>query len=83
MLTFSKESREAVELLKVIGFFTLRDIKQLMKIEVSYMITGRKEHSPMRKEDIRDYIDYPFSRLYLIIPNHPPSKIVYKCHDCK
>lgn len=49
VLTFCKESCEAVELLKVIDFFTLRDIKQLMKIEVSYMITGRKEHSPMRK----------------------------------
>lgn len=49
MLTFSKESHEAVELLKVIDFFTLKVIKQLMKIEVSYIITGIKEHSPMKK----------------------------------
>jgi hypothetical protein len=49
VLTFSRRSRGASEPVKVRDFLTLRDIKWLMKIEVTRVVTDRKEHCPTGK----------------------------------
>lgn len=49
MLTFSRSARGASEPLKVRDLLTLRDIKWLMKIEVSHTVADRKEHCPIGK----------------------------------